>query len=154
MRSSLIPAVLGLSLLAAACAGHRTVSGIPDEQIGLSKAEIFDVSDPEAHNVVTADPGEGAIVDRAYDGAPPVISHGIADFLPITPDDNMCVLCHMVDEKIEGEPTPIPVSHFTDYRNAPDKTGDDIAGARYNCLACHARQTDAPPLVANEFESP
>jgi cytochrome c-type protein NapB len=141
---------LGLLLFAAGCGGDRS-NGIPDEQIGLSKAEIFDVPNPDAYNEVTAEPGEGAAVDPAYDGAPPVINHGVADFLPITRDDNLCMTCHRVEEKIEGEPTPIPASHFTDYRNAPDKVGEEIAGARYNCLACHAPRTDAVPLVASEF---
>jgi cytochrome c-type protein NapB len=150
MRTTTMLATLGLLLVAAACGGG-TEPGIPDDEIGLSKADIFDVPDPDVYTEVAAEPGEGAAVARAYDGAPPVISHGIADFLPITRDDNLCLTCHWVEEKIEGEPTPIPASHFTDYRNAPDEVGDELAGARYNCLACHAPQTDAAPLVASEF---
>ncbi len=30
-------------------------------------------------------------------------------------------------------------------------SADSLAGARYNFTLCHASQTDAAPLVANEF---
>jgi cytochrome c-type protein NapB len=149
MRALTIPACLGLLLLAA-CTGAGE-EGIPDEQIGLSKAEITDVPNPDPVNMLAAEPGEVPVPARAYDGTPPVVNHAVADFLPITLDDNPCLMCHLVEEKVEGEATPIPESHYVDYRNAPGEAGEEIAGARYNCMACHAQQTDAAPLVASEF---
>lgn len=126
---------------------------IPDDQIGLSKVSVFDVPspDPVAENALM--PGEGAVQERAYDLAPPVISHAVADFLPITTEDNACIVCHAVSERVEGEATPIPASHYTDLRNAPDQVGDEVAGARYDCTLCHAPMTGANELVANEFKS-
>ena len=29
---------------------------------------------------------------------------------------------------------------------------DEVVGARYRCVACHAPQTDAAPLVKNSFD--
>jgi len=159
---------LGLLLAALACAGGGdggptgagTAPGaepgpekaaIPDTEIGLMKGSVFDVPVPEPVHRRTSMPGEEPVLPRPYSLSPPVIPHAIVDFLPIDRESNYCIVCHRVEEKVEGEPTPIPPSHFVDLRRAPTVQGDMVAGARYNCLACHAVTTDAAPLVANEF---
>jgi cytochrome c-type protein NapB len=96
-------------------------------------------------------PGELPVLPRAYAIAPPRIPHGIGDFLPLTAKQNACVDCHEVKEKKTGEPTPMPVSHYTDYRNAPGLPGPAIAGTRHMCVACHVSGTDAPDLIENRF---
>ena len=88
---------------------------------------------------------------RAFAGAPPLVTHGIEELPAITRANNMCVDCHAVKEKVKGQPTPIPASHYTDLRNAPGRVGDKVAGARWVCTACHVAQTDAGPLVGNRF---
>ena len=149
--------------LAAACAGSSNIetdgpageveqAGIPAAQIGLPPDGVFQVPSPEPVNMNVSAPGEGALQERPYALAPPVISHGVADFLPITADDNMCAMCHGVGEKEEGGPTPMPESHYVDLRRESGKVGSEVAGARYNCLACHATMTDALPLVANDMK--
>ena len=140
-------------LLLAACAGVDTVEPVPDTEIGLSRESVFDTPEPDPVEPVATDPGEGVLPIRPFDGAPPVIPHAASDFLPITLDENMCLDCHGVEEAEEGGPTPVPRSHHIDLRHAPDEVGEEIAKARYNCTACHATQTNAPPLVANEFTS-
>ena len=137
--------LLCVAAVATACAVR--VDGIPDDQIGLSKVDIFDVAEPDPVRDNATEPGDGVPEVRAFEGAPPVISHGIADFLPITRVENLCIDCHQLEEASEGDPTPIPASHFIDFRNAPDEIGSDVAGARYNCTACHAVVTEAQPLV-------
>ena len=37
----------------------------------------------------------------------------------------------------------------TDSRNAPDRVGVQVAGARHVRVSCHAAGTDAPDLVGN-----
>jgi cytochrome c-type protein NapB len=139
---------------AGGAAGEGTASSatINDTDIGLSEGSVFDVPTPAPVMVNESMPGEEPVRPRPYALSPPVIPHTVADFLPITTEGNYCIVCHKLEEKVEGEPTPIPESHFVDLRNAPDKVGDEVAGARYNCIACHARTTDAAPLVANEFQ--
>ena len=66
----------------------------------------------------------------------------------------MCVDCHEVEEKVEGEPTPIPPSHYTDLRRSPDKVGDQLVGTRYFCVACHTGLTEARPVRENTFAIP
>ena len=126
-------------------------AGVPDEQIGLSKVDVSEVAEPLAFRLVDAEPGEGPLPARAYPDAPPVIPHGIADLDPITREVNDCVDCHGVEEKEPGEPTPIPGSHYVDLRHAPEVERTALAGARHNCTACHAPQSDAAPLVGNGF---
>jgi len=138
---TLIP--LGLALLAVACAGTA--------KIGLSKASVFDTPAPGPVSDEASEPGERSAVTPAYQGSPPVIPHTVSDFIPITLDGNACIDCHMVEEKVAGEPTPIPQSHFVDLRNTPDEIRDEVAGARYDCLTCHVARTDAMPLVENRF---
>jgi cytochrome c-type protein NapB len=125
--------------------------GVPDDAIGLSKVDIRETAVPEPVPQNATDPGERPTTTPAFPGSPPVIPHGIDDFLPITRSENMCVDCHQVEEKVAGEPTPIPASHFVDLRHAPDQSRDVIAGARANCLACHALRRDVKPLVPNDF---
>jgi cytochrome c-type protein NapB len=101
-----------------------------------------------------SDPGETGALPRPHSEAPPIVPHAIADFLPITQESNLCVDCHAVEEKVVGEPTPIPASHYTDMRATPDQVGDTLVGARYSCVLCHVPLTEAKPLVVNAFEVP
>jgi len=143
-----LPAALGLL----ACApGGGDETPVPDTEIGLSKTSVFDVPEPAAVVANASEPGEGPALEPAFEDSPTPIPHGIVDFLPITRDENMCLDCHMVEEKVEGEPTPVPASHYVDLRNAPEEMREEPAGARYICTACHVAQTDAAALVANNF---
>jgi len=140
-------------VLLVACGGGPAEQPIPDDRIGLVDADVFDVPVPPPVHAVEAEPGEAAPLPRPTPDAPPVVPHAVADFVPITRDENYCVECHAVEEKVEGGPTPIPGSHYTDLRNAPDQTGETVVGARWNCTACHVARTEAEPLVANTFNN-
>lgn len=153
MRFLMIMAFV-VTLVSCAGATRTGTSGEPaisDEKVGLSRDSVFDTPTPDPVVPIVSDPGEQAVVPAAFYGSPPVIPHTVTDFVPITTDFNMCVECHALDEAGEGDPTPIPESHYTDLRNDPGKVTSDVVGARYKCTACHAPQTDAPPLVENRF---
>ena len=138
--------------LAAVLAAGCTSAPIADTELGLSKGSVFDVPTPPAVKPNERAPGEGPLVPRPYLIAPPRIPHAVADFLPITLTQNACLGCHEVKEKNPGEPTPIPASHYTDLRLAPDRVGDKLAGARYVCVSCHVAWTGAPTLMGNRFQ--
>jgi cytochrome c-type protein NapB len=150
-------------LLAAALAAGCTSSGpktagappqgapVPDTSLGLAKSSVFDTPTPPAVKANDSNPGELPVLPRPYVIAPPRIPHAVGDFLPITQKQNACLDCHAVKEKKTGEPTPIPVSHYTDFRNAPGRLGGEVVGARYVCVSCHVAKTDAPNLVGNRF---
>lgn len=137
--------------LAAVLAAGCTATPIADIDLGLSKGSVFDVPTPPAVKPNERAPGEGPLVPRSYLIAPPRIPHAVADFLPITRAENACLDCHGGKEKKPGEPTPIPPSHYTDFRLTPDRVGDKVAGARYVCVSCHAATTNAPGLMGNRF---
>ena len=137
--------------LAAVLAAGCTATPIADIDLGLSKGSVFDVPTPPAVKPNERAPGEGPLVPRSYLIAPPRIPHAVADFLPITRAENACLDCHGGKEKKPGEPTPIPPSHYTDYRRTPDRVAEKLAGARYVCVSCHAARTDAPSLMGNRF---
>ena len=147
----LVAALAACSLTALAIAQDAQPAGTPEEEIGLAKGSVFDVLLPDAVEPEAADPGDAPRLPRAYEGEPPRVPHAVADYLPITREDNLCVDCHAVAEAGEGDPTPIPSDHYTDLRRAPDQVGDTVAGARWVCLSCHVAPTAAEPLVGNRF---
>jgi cytochrome c-type protein NapB len=132
-------------------ASPAAVPTVPEEKVGLADAKLGELPALAPTPALPPEPGEAPTREPAYVGSPPVVPHGVDDFTPITRDDNACLGCHLVDEKVEGEATPIPATHFEDLRNAPGVRGDDLAGARWACLACHVAPTDAAPIVRNEF---
>lgn len=145
-------------LLAATMAAGFVYAGTPikAENMGLSKTSVFEVPAPRVYHYNDAAPGQSKLLPRAYSGAPPQVPHAVSDFLPITRENNLCVACHaqpdLWGKKPEaGTPVPIPPSHYTDRRNAPDKVTDHLINGRYNCNQCHVPQTDAPALVENTF---
>jgi len=135
----------------AAESAEEAIESVPEEAIGLADAKLGELPELAPAPALPADPGEAPIQAPAYAGSPPVVPHAVDDFAPITRDENMCLGCHLVEDKVEGEATPIPATHFEDLRNAPGVRGDDVAGARWACLACHVAPTDAAPLVRNVF---
>ena len=139
------------AVLATGCSTSAPTAPIPDTSLGLSKGSVFDVPTPPAVKANESNPGEAPLLSRPYVIAPPRVPHAVADFLPITQKQNACLDCHAVKEKKQGNPTPIPPSHYTDYRHAPDRVGVQVAGARYVCVSCHAAKTGAPDLVGNRF---
>lgn len=144
--------ILLIFLTCLALVGYAsTQEGVLDEEIGLSKASVFDAPAPPLDQKSENWPGQNSLLPRVSPVGPPPIPHRIGGFLPITQGRNPCMGCHRTDRKVEGGPVPIPESHYIDSRNSPDRKQDAPDGARYYCLSCHVPQTDAAPLVENNF---
>ncbi len=124
---------------------------IPDQELGLRKTALADDRAPATYTLTDAAPGDNQRMPRAYDGAPPLIPHSLDGFTPITSSENTCLLCHQTGTADAADPPQVPVSHMTDLRNAPTVQRETVAGARWNCTACHVPQSNAPLLVANTF---
>lgn len=121
--------------------GFRDSSTLLDE----NKVKVADIN-------YTAEPAGMAVrFDRAFENAPPLIPHDLEGLLPITTELNMCTTCHLPEFAKDAGSTPIPPSHFINLR-----TGEDLKGklddTRYNCVQCHVPQSNAKPLIANEFK--
>jgi len=96
-----------------------TKKEVTEEALGLRKTDLY-AEEGETEGV-QADfarpaPGESTKFERAYVNAPPMIPHSVEGLLPITQSNNQCVGCHMPEAAKAVNATPIPVSHFTNYR--------------------------------------
>lgn len=138
-----IALTVAAALLAASCASLP----IGDAQLGLQKGSVFDTATPAAFGF---DKGGAPIEPLAGSGMPPMISHAIDEYLPITATANNCVTCHHRPAAIgkpvaKGQASPAPASHYV-------KGGADfaLAGANYVCTGCHAPQARVAPLVGNQ----
>ncbi len=95
--------------------GNKKV--VDENVLGLRKTSLFneDVKPADAKFDRPA-PGAAPKFERAYVNAPPMIPHSTDGLLPITKDNNQCLGCHMPDVAKSMGATPIPPSHFTNYR--------------------------------------
>lgn len=126
-------------------------------------------------------PGTSKKIKRAFQDAPPMIPHDTTGLLPITKENNACLGCHMPDVAAAMGATPIPVSHFTNFRPVTAVKGDEILkngkaikntsseklanvsikvddkeqklyAGRYNCSQCHAPQATNTLVDDNHFK--
>ncbi len=158
---------------------QQYVSGasISEESLGLRKSDLYSeegVTPPPVKYTSRA-PGSGKKFERAYENAPPMIPHSVEGLLPITKNNNACLGCHMPDVAPSMEATPIPPSHFSNFRpmtqlgangevlkeghaieNTSDikmvvRKQDKLYQGRFNCTQCHAPQAEIEPAVKNSF---
>lgn len=157
---------------------------VDETVLGLRKASLDDEEKiaPPAVKEDRPAPGAAPRFERSYVNAPPLIPHSVEGLLPITKDNNQCLGCHMPDKAKAVGATPIPPSHFTDYRPetvlkngelvkegkvvglkgdignvgdiklAKKKKLNHLYEGRYNCSQCHVPQANIEPVVANTFK--
>ena len=155
-----------------------------EESLGLRKETLFseDTIKPHGTSYSKEYAGSGHKIKRAFQDAPPMIPHDTEGMLPIRiQDGNQCLICHMPEYAEGSGATPIPPSHFTDFRPVttiaadgelekdghkikntsseelknvsikPTK-GGKLYGGRFNCTQCHAPQDTGALAVPNNFE--
>jgi cytochrome c-type protein NapB len=153
MRLLVATALLLAAVPALADQPAPRAGSVKDTQLGLSKTSVFEVPSPPAYRDEDAAPAGKPLPRRISTEIPPVIPHAVGDFLPITRENNACIDCHeLPGPKRKGEPTPLPRSHYVDWRHDQGKQLQKHSGARWICTACHVAQTDAKPLVGNRFK--
>ena len=156
---------------------------IAEKDFGLRKTDLYDETDAEGDKTdyTRPAPGTSTKFERAFKDAPPMIPHSVDGLLPITRNNNQCVGCHMPDIAPAIGATPIPASHFTNYRpstmmkegmvlkegqvlgstmaNTADikiaqaKKSDTLYQGRFSCTQCHAPQSNTKTDVANTFKA-
>jgi len=154
----------------------KVATTVSEESLGLRKTDLYsEKSDTfgDAAKYSTDVAGTSHKIKRAFQDAPPMIPHDTEGMLPITINDNQCVGCHMPEVASSMGATPLPSSHFTNFRpshkfdgkqfskvidnmkneTAIQSTGDKLAGARFNCSQCHAPQSGDALAVENTFEA-
>lgn len=159
--------------------GNRNT--VSEAALGLRKTDLYseDTTSGDQADYDRPSPGSSTRFERAYKDAPPMIPHSVEGLLPITKMNNQCLGCHLPEVAPSVGSTPIPSSHFTNYRpivaindgylvqdgkvmgydinNTSDiklakaRKGDTIYQGRFNCTQCHAPQSKMETSVANTF---
>ena len=153
--------------------GNKKV--VTESRLGLRKTDIYSEKDDTTGmktNYSSDAPGTSKRLERAFQDAPPMIPHSVEGLLPIKTNNNQCIGCHMPEVAAGMGATPIPKSHFTDFRPkhkvvngqfkktidnykneiAISKPQDKLVQARFNCSQCHAPQSKGDLAVSNTFQ--
>lgn len=154
---------------------------ISDRQLSYRNTDLEDETTivPPKVEYTDAAPGTSKKFARAYQDAPPMIPHSVEGLVPIKKGNNQCLGCHMPDVAPAVGATPIPPSHFTNFRpetsvkdgviykngkpikNTSDENLKNVSikpmktlyMGRYNCTQCHAPQAKLNPVVENKFQA-
>jgi len=148
---------------------------ITEESLGLRKTDLYseNTTVAEQTNYSKSQAMSGYKIKRAFQDAPPMIPHDTEGMLPITINNNQCTSCHNPDMAESMGATPLPKSHFTDFRPvhkfdgkkfettakvlnnevAIKSNGSELVGARFNCTQCHAPQSAGNLAVESTFEA-
>ena len=159
--------------------GNRNT--VSEAALGLRKTDLYseDKTHGDKADYDRPSPGSSTRFERAYKDAPPMIPHSVEGLLPITKMNNQCLGCHLPEVAPAVGSTPIPATHFTNYRpetilknNIVLKEGQEIGKdlkntsdiklakaiqsdtlyqGRFNCTQCHAPQSKMKTAVANTF---
>jgi cytochrome c-type protein NapB len=147
--------------------GLKVAGAVTSEQIiyneegpGIRKIPLYDEKTvkPIHGEYSKESPGKSKKIERAFDNSPPMIPHKTEGMLPMTVQYKMtwfftvmCVGCHMPEDAKSIKATPIPQSHFMDFRTG-EVLRDELDRKRTFCIQCHVPQTDAKLPVENLFE--
>ena len=148
-----IPLLIVPLLLASGSAAGGSAEKDDGLDVQFRDADIAALSEQARAVYGDAEPGDGAKLERAFPGAPPLILHTVVDMLPILADDNECLNCHHPENTESKKDAPLPESHFRrpvmgkgakgsgmlwvvkGYEDDPDEFSQ-----RYDCVMCHAPQ--------------
>lgn len=162
------------ALFVVGCTASKTVS---EESLGLRTTNLYteDTTSGDRTQYSVQPAGTSTKIVRAFENAPPMIPHDVEGMLPITISNNQCTMCHEPAVAESMKATPIPKSHFTNFRpetkmtkdgvmlkegkhldNTSDIKGvtkplDSLSGTRFNCTQCHAPQSEGNNVPQNNF---
>jgi len=125
-------------------------AALPDVAEAQSVRSIrgADVADPELAVGNYKPIPDQAPLPRDYVQQPPLVPHKVEGY-EVTINFNKCMDCHSWTRYRETGATKVSVTHFKD-REGTELS--NISPRRYFCLQCHVPQTDARPLVENQFQ--
>lgn len=134
---------LALAMLVAATSGHAADAVVKLKSL-RGETPIDKTPEPDMFKQEKDRPP----IPRDFIQQPPLIPHSVRNY-NITLNFNKCMDCHAWSKYKEAGATKVSLTHFK------DTSGKDLANIsprRYFCTQCHVPQTDAPPLVNNNFQ--
>jgi cytochrome c-type protein NapB len=149
------------------------VKKVEEKELGLRHTNLYNETKvlPSKTNYTKKYPGSSTRFKRAFQDAPPMIPHSVEGLIPIQANNNQCLGCHIPEVAPSVGSTPLPQSHFMDFRpkhkmvkktfvksidnmknEVSIKKMPQVSNARFNCTQCHAPQskTKAPE---NDFKA-
>ncbi|MCP3987323.1 MAG: hypothetical protein GY723_23290 [bacterium] len=160
-----IPMIL-VTLLAIGASAEDTKNAEVDDGVDVyfRDVDLSALSNQELPIYLDEEPGESAILERAWPDAPPQIPHTVEDMLPIRGNSNECLDCHHPENATDDSEVPVTESHFKKAQMVEGKPGEpmrlkvgsyskgkDLSGARYNCTMCHTPQATNVKTPATSF---
>lgn len=88
-------------------------------------------------------------IPRNYVQQPPLIPHTTRGY-EVTRTYNECMKCHNWKDYRYYEATKVSQTHYTDSKGVELS---DMAPRRHFCILCHVTQTEARPLIENDFRA-
>ena len=162
----LLTAVPVLTLAGVAIGGDDVGETDDGMDVWFRDTDLEALTTPPITKYVEAEAGESALMERAWEGAPPSIPHTTRDMLPILRKENECVECHHPENVTSKKDKPLPDSHFEAptlaagaegdpmvWKVTGYAKGDDVFGARWNCTMCHTPQAENVNTPATSFVS-
>ncbi len=153
---------------------YKGIQLIHESSLGYRRDSLYDEKNdvvPPESKYGSAAPGTSTKIQRAFQDAPPMIPHDTTGMLIITKGNNQCLQCHSPEMAGMVGATPIPKSHFFNMRpgnkivkgklvKSLDNLQNQVSikettkfyAGRYNCVQCHAPQSNAKLITANRFE--
>ena len=137
------------------CVSFLFAGPIDQLNIGIGEDNVFSDATPTAFSYPDIKAGKSKMIPLAYSTVPPLISHTVEKYLPITAEENGCAECHDRQNKIgktehrTGKKIPMPDSHYGGFKGKGDK--EEVSGSRYTCTQCHVPQSGAKPLIENTY---
>lgn len=131
-------AALGLAVALPPSAAAQAVKSIRGTDVAAPEAE------PGGFKTIP----DQAPIPRDYVQQPPLIPHKVEGY-EVTKNFNKCMDCHAWSRYKESGATKVSLTHFKD-RDGGELS--NVSPRRYFCMQCHVPQTDAKPLVANQFQ--
>jgi cytochrome c-type protein NapB len=121
------------------------IAGVSAETIATLRGAALDkeMSPPKISRVENNDLKR----KRAYPMQPPTIPHKTDDY-QLDLNVNKCLSCHSRKQSEDSQAPMISVTHYQ------DRDGNflaDVSPRRYFCEQCHVVQTEAEPMVGNDF---
>lgn len=154
---------------------YKGIQVIKENELGYRKSNLYaegKKSETSGAQYNKAAPGTSRKIQRAYQDAPPMIPHDTEGMLIITKDNNQCLQCHKPEVAEMVGATAIPKSHFLNMRPENKIVNDKLVNGvdilqnqvsikkitkvyegRFNCVQCHAPQSNAKLITDNKFQA-
>lgn len=164
-----IASIIVTLFICCSCSTNHDKKIIDEDKLGIIDADVKSEETNLKEKAIYNDalPGNSAIIERAFENAPPMIPHTTEGFFPIKMDNNICLSCHMPDVAESVGAIPLSPTHFMNLRPQMVEVDgiltfmendkvlieelDSLNSAFYNCSQCHAPQTEIAISIENLF---